>query len=72
VAALWYCYDIPNHSSVAAMHTLASSRAEWYRAKAAECEQRAEEMHDEDAKLDFIKLARDWTYLAKQVERQEW
>lgn len=45
------------------------SRAEQYRARAAECELRAKEARYPDAKHDFEELALQWLALAEQMER---
>ena len=41
-----------------------------YRAKAAECEQKAQEATDPEVKRNYAKLARQWRELAEQVELQ--
>jgi hypothetical protein len=47
-----------------------TSKAEEYRAKAAECEQRARQAHDAAAKRDFEELARHWRQLADLIARK--
>ena len=44
----------------------------WYRAKAAEFEQRAKEERDPDMKRHLTQLASDWESLAKQAEQSDW
>ena len=45
------------------------SKADEYRAKAAECDQRAAATPDVDIKQQFEDLARQWREMAKQTER---
>jgi hypothetical protein len=54
------------------MPTSAEQRADYYRAKAAECEQKAEEARDLEVKCAFSELARQWKSLAEQAERSDW
>jgi hypothetical protein len=39
-----------------------------YRAKAAECEQKAKEATDPEVNRDYAELARQWRELAEQIE----
>jgi hypothetical protein len=52
------------------MRTVGKNRVDWYRAKAAECEQKAEEARDLEVKCSFAEMAHQWKYLAAQAERQ--
>jgi hypothetical protein len=45
------------------------SKADEYRAKAAECDHRAAATSDIDIKEQFEDLARQWREMAKQAER---
>jgi hypothetical protein len=45
------------------------SKADEYRAKAAECDHRAAGAADPDIKEQFEDLARQWRVMAKQAER---
>ncbi len=45
------------------------SRAEEYRERAKECEQKAAETRDPEAKEGFSRLARLWAELAEQTEQ---
>jgi len=42
-----------------------------YRDKAAECEQKAKEATNPEAKRDYAKLARQWRELAEQLEPEK-
>jgi hypothetical protein len=46
------------------------TRAEYYRARAKEAEQLAQEVQEEQVKQAFREIAREWRHLADQVERQ--
>jgi hypothetical protein len=41
-------------------------KAEEYRARAAECELRADQVHDWEVKEQFLELARQWRHMAAQ------
>jgi hypothetical protein len=45
-----------------------ASKAEEYRAKAAECDQRAASIRDAKVKAQYQELARQWRELAKQAD----
>ena len=47
-----------------------ASKAEEYRAKAAECEQRAASIRDAEIKAHYHELARQWGEMANQIERK--
>ena len=49
-----------------------SKKAEYYRARAMECERRAEEMRNPDVAREFRSAAAMWQEMAKQAERQGW
>jgi len=49
-----------------------SSKADHYRAKAAECEQKVKEMLDPEVKRSFADLARQWLHLAEYAEQHGW
>jgi hypothetical protein len=49
--------------------TMPPSRADYYRTKANECEQKAKKARDPVVKRDFFELARQWREVAEQVER---
>jgi hypothetical protein len=57
---------IMSHSILA---TAVTSKAEEYRAKAAECEQHAESIRDAYIKGHYQELARQWREMAEQIER---
>jgi hypothetical protein len=66
--------NIPKFTSLAAALAVsrvaaAVNRADEYRAKAQECEQRAEQTLDSWAKGQFRDCADHWKSLAKQAER---
>jgi hypothetical protein len=42
------------------------SKVEEYRAKARECELRADQVHDLEVRQQFVELARQWHHMAKQ------
>jgi hypothetical protein len=46
------------------------SGVDHYRAKAAECEQRATSARDPEVKRGFAKMARQWLELAEQAEQE--
>lgn len=45
------------------------TRADYFREKAKEAEQKAEEAKDSDVKERFLELARQWRTMADQSER---
>ena len=49
-----------------------SSRAEYFRTKAAECEEKAEAARDTEAKRMFREAAQHWREMAAQAERLKW
>ena len=49
-----------------------ATRAEQYRAKAVECEERSQEVTVREAKEAFAEAARQWRMMAEQAERQGW
>ena len=51
--------------------TVVTSKAEEYRAKEEECEQRAASVRDADVKAHYQELGRQWRELAKQAERMD-
>jgi hypothetical protein len=46
-----------------------TSKSEEYRAKAAECDQRAASIRDTEVKAHYQELARQWREMANQIER---
>jgi hypothetical protein len=46
--------------------------ADWYRVKAAQCDQKAKKVVDQGVKAYFTEMVRDWTCLAELAERQGW
>jgi len=49
-----------------------TSKAEEYRAKAAQCEKMAERHKDTQFREQYLELARQWRAMAEQAERQSW
>jgi hypothetical protein len=49
-----------------------ATKAEQYRARAVECEERADETRTREAKEAFAEAARQWLIMAKQAERHGW
>jgi hypothetical protein len=49
-----------------------SSRADYFREKAAECEQKARATRDLEAERMFLEATRMWREMAAQAERQGW
>ncbi len=49
-----------------------SSKADYYRARAAECEEKVEAAMDIHAKEMFKEVARHWREMAAQAERHGW
>jgi len=58
--------------SIIRVGIVVSPRTDDYRARAAECERKAMEADDPDAKKDFADAARYWRDLADQAERLGW
>jgi hypothetical protein len=46
-----------------------TSKAEEYRAKAGECENRAEQMHDSFIKQQLLDIAQKWRHMADHLEK---
>jgi hypothetical protein len=49
-----------------------SPKSDDYRARAVECELKAEEARDLEVRRQLIDLARQWRLLAEQAERHGW
>jgi hypothetical protein len=47
------------------------SRAEDYRARAGECDHRAECVNDPVVKAEFSEMAQQWRHMAEQIEQLE-
>jgi hypothetical protein len=47
------------------------SKAQEYKRKAEVCEEQARASANEDAKQMFLGLARDWRWMAEEVERRQ-
>src|SRR5262249_28101733 len=49
-----------------------SSRSERYRARAEECQVRAETVRDPEVRLVYEQLAAQWRFVAQQASREGW
>jgi hypothetical protein len=61
--------DFGNSTILTAALHIVVTRAQQYRAKAAECDQRAATTEHADIKEQFEELARQWRDMAEQIDR---
>ena len=61
--------DLCNSSILTATLHIVVTRAQQYRAKAAECDQRAATTEHADIKEQFEELGRQWRDMADQIDR---
>ena len=61
---------VKRHAAVGG--TVVQSKPEQFRARAAECEQRAAASRDPEVKRQYQELARQWHELAEQADRRSW